>query len=387
MRIAYVCADPGVPVFGSKGASIHVQEVVRVLQDRGARVELFATRMGGQAPPDLAGVPVRQLPPAGWGELAARERAALAANRDLRAALRRAGPYDLVYERYSLWSFAGMEYARTTGSPGLLEVNAPLLEEQARHRGLVDRAGAERVAIRAFEAATLLLAVSGDVAAYLESYPATWGRVQVVPNGVNPRRFRPGLAPAWPGNQDEFTVGFVGSLKPWHGLETLVEAFAALHAAEPNVRLLIVGDGPQRASLEADLAVRGLLAATHFSGAVDPGQVPAWLASMDVAVAPYPDIPRFYFSPLKVFEYMAAGVPVVASRIGQLAQVIEDGVTGLLCPPGDPEALAAALGRLRAGPELRHRLGRAARATVLRHHTWDAVAGRILKMAGVEVPS
>jgi glycosyltransferase involved in cell wall biosynthesis len=104
---------------------------------------------------------------------------------------------------------------------------------------------------------------------------------------------------------------------------------------------------------------------------------------MDVAAAPYPPLAHFYFSPLKVYEYMAAGLPVVASRIGQLAELVAEGVNGLLCQPGDPAALAAALGRLRAEPELRNRLGRAARATVLRKHTWDAVARRILRLAGL----
>jgi glycosyltransferase involved in cell wall biosynthesis len=103
---------------------------------------------------------------------------------------------------------------------------------------------------------------------------------------------------------------------------------------------------------------------------------------MDVAVAPYPNQPRFYFSPMKVFEYMAAGRAVVASRIGQLAGLIEDGGTGVLCPPGDPVALAAALERLRSDPALRARLGRAARAAVLRDHSWEAVARRILQLAG-----
>jgi glycosyltransferase involved in cell wall biosynthesis len=111
------------------------------------------------------------------------------------------------------------------------------------------------------------------------------------------------------------------------------------------------------------------------------------LASMDVAVAPYPRRSSFYFSPLKVYEYMAASRPVVASRIGQLANLIEDGVNGLLCPAGDPVTLAAALARLRREPELRARLGRAARATVLKHHTWETVARRILHLASLKPTS
>src|SRR5262249_19526710 len=274
-----------------------------------------------------------------------------------------------------------IERARSAGLPGLLEVNAPLIDEQAHHRGLVDRAGAARVAQRVFAAASALLAVSAEVAAYLERYPATHGRVHVVPNGVDPARFPGDLAAARPGRAGMFTVGFVGSLKPWHGLPMLVEAFAELHRREPNTHLLIVGDGPERASLEAALAARGLRDAAHFAGAVAPTSVPELLACVDAAVAPYPHRSQFYFSPLKVYEYMAAGRAVVTSQIGQLDALIRDGVNGLLCPPGDPVALADALDRLRRQPELRERLGHAARATVLRNHTWDMVVHQILCLA------
>jgi glycosyltransferase involved in cell wall biosynthesis len=373
-----------VPVFGEKGCSVHVQEVIRALRKQGARVELFATRLGGDPPPDLEAVRLHKLPALPKGDLAARERAALAANRDLRIALEREGRFDLVYERYSLWSFAAMAYARARDMPGLLEVNAPLIEEQSTHRGLVNRASAERVAQQVFDAATVLIAVSEEIAAYLDGCPATMGRVHVVPNGVNPDRFPLDLEPSCPAHAGTFTVGFVGTLKPWHGLSVLVEAFALLCRDAPNSHLLVVGDGPERERLEADLLACKVHEAAYFTGAVAPGQVPGLLASMDVAVAPYPRQSPFYFSPLKVYEYMASGRAVAVSRVGQLVDLIEDGVNGLLCPPGDPVALATALHRLRREPELRACLGRAARADVMQSHTWQSVAERILRLAHLE---
>src|SRR5207245_2286466 len=134
MRIAYVCADPGVPVFGRKGCSVHVQEMLRALQGHGAGVDLFAARVD----------------------------------------------------------------AAPAGVPGLLEVNAPLIEEQAAYRGLRDAAGADRVAARAFRAASVLLAVSAEVAAWLERRGVARGRVHVIPNGVDAERFRPDVRPAAP---------------------------------------------------------------------------------------------------------------------------------------------------------------------------------------------
>jgi glycosyltransferase involved in cell wall biosynthesis len=347
----------------------------------GMEVDLFAARPEGTPPPGLEGVSLHALPAVGGSDRAAREQAALAANHVLGTALEREGPFDLVYERYALWSFAGMEYARTANVPGLLEVNAPLIEEQAQHRVLVDRDGALRVAERAFAAAGLLIAVSDEVKSYLQQYAGAAGRTHVIPNGVNPDRFPRGLAPSLPGPAGTFTVGFVGTLKPWHGLAALAEAFAFFHRGAPNSRLLIVGDGPEREPLLDDLSARGLGAVTHFTGSVAPGDIPGLLASMDVGVAPYPFLPGFYFSPLKVYEYMAAGLAVVASRIGQLADLIEHEANGLLCPPGDAIALAGALDRLHRDSAWRQRLGQAARATVQGEYTWEKVVQRILGLA------
>jgi glycosyltransferase involved in cell wall biosynthesis len=382
-RIAYICADPGVPVFGRKGCSIHVQEILRALRRQGARVDLFAVRFDSAPPEDLREVRIHALPCPNGRDLAGRERACQQANTTLADMLRDNGPFDFVYERFSLWSFAGMLSARASGVPGLLEVNAPLIEEQAAHRGLADRAAAERIAQRALNDASALLAVSDAVAQWLRARGVRPDAVHVLPNGVDPRRFSADAAPAWHwgGETPAFTVGFVGSLKPWHGVPVLIQAFARLHNEAPNARLLIVGDGPDRGALEEHVRELHLESFVRFTGAVAPEQIPGLLAAMDVAVAPYPPLAGFYFSPLKVYEYMAAGRAVIGSRLGQLAQLIRHGDNGLLCEPGDAADLAAQLGRLRGDAAMRARLGAAARKTILEHHTWDHVASRIQALA------
>ena len=193
MRVASVCADPGVPVFGRKGASVHVQEILRVLLARGAEVDLFCRRTGGGPEGTLDRVRVHELPLRPADDVAARELACLHGDSALAAGLHDAGPVDLVYERYSLWSRAGMTHARATGVPGVLEVNAPLVEEQAKHRGLVHEEEARAVVTDAARAATVVVAVSAPVADWVRR---TTGETDVLvqPNGVDVERIRP--APA-----------------------------------------------------------------------------------------------------------------------------------------------------------------------------------------------
>ena len=378
--VAYVSTDQGVPVFGAKGCSVHVQEGLRAFQALGSSPILFTTRLGGPPPADLARVPVVSLPRRAEQATAAREKTALAANDALPAVLSQHGPFNVLYERYALWSYGALEWAQAQGIPAVLEVNAPLLEEQAQHRELVDVEGARAASRRAFASADVLVAVSQQVADWLGGFEEAQGRIHVLPNGVDPRRFRPDRMPAWTSPEGAFVVGFVGTLKPWHGLPVLAEAFVRLNAQCPDALLLIVGDGPERAALEEQLCACG--EAVHFAGAVSPDHVPHWLTSMHVAVAPYAEAEECYFSPLKLFEYMAAGLPVVASRAGQLANVIRDGATGLLVPPSDAGALADALAALHRDPVLRARLGTTARATVLGQHTWTHVFEQVLTITG-----
>lgn len=370
-RIAFVCTDPGVPVFGRKGCSIHVQAVVRELVCRGDDVTLVAASLGGARPADLRSVEVIELGRPRSDTLAARERALRVADGRVAEVLDRAGPFDLVYERFALWATTGMRWAARAVVPSVLEVNALLVDEQLHHRGLVDVAGARECAAESLAAAGVAVCVSEPIRDWVASVaPAT--PALVLPNGVDPRRF-----PVTPEPPGPFTVGFVGTLKPWHGVDTLVRAVATLG----DVHLRVVGDGPEGEGLR-ELAQRlGLADRVVFTGAVDPASLPAELARVHVAAAPYPE-PDGYFSPLKVFEYLAAGRPVVASRSGQLREVLTHGHDALLVPPGDQGALVAALARLRDDPVERARLAQAARRTASRH-TWTAVVARSLEAAGL----
>jgi len=155
----------------------------------GARIRLFSSSTDGSRETIPKEIEIHQLRDWPSNVPAGADSVVEAANDSLRTTLEGDGPFDLVYERYALWSFAGMEYALSTNTPGLLEVNSPLIEEEARYRELRNRPAAEVVARRAFRASKGIVAVSNGVAAYLAQYPEASGKVHVVPNGVNPARF------------------------------------------------------------------------------------------------------------------------------------------------------------------------------------------------------
>lgn len=406
MRIAYLCTDFGIPIHGSKGASIHVRELSRALQANGHEVQIVAARAGGPAPAGYD-VPVHEIALAGSdkllhdllrddpaaGDAVAREVRSMlyAATLRQQASTRlRAFAPDAMYERYSLHGTAGLDLAHELGIPLILEVNAPLSAEQAAHRGLAYARTARAVEWAIVRGADQVVAVSAALRDWLVSLGVAPGRVTVVPNGVDGDRFAAGererdatrthlgIPAGTP------VAGFVGTLKAWHGTETLIHAVAELHqrpAAGPAPHLLIVGEGPQRAALQTLADSTGIAHAVTFTGAVAHELIPAHIAAMDVAVAPYDDAPDFYFSPLKLFEYMAAGRPVVAAAIGQITECVRHQETGLLYPPGDTAALAAAIAAVLGDPVRAAALGRAGQAEVRERRSWRGNARVVTDLA------
>lgn len=379
MRLAYVCLDPGVPVFGRKGCSVHCQEVIRALQHRGYEVEVFATRLGNDVPADLQGVTTHRLVEKLDRDPAAREQMLIDLNAVVEARLSETGPFDMIYERYSLWSYAAMEFANRGGIPGILEVNSPLIDEQLNYRALMNEAQARRTSEKCFRFASSVITVSDQVADQIcENYPVR-SKTTTIPNGVNCEKFS-AMSNSAACDAGVVSIGFVGTLKPWHGVSILLEAFSAVHAENPNVSLTIVGDGPEKEALQQQLMgfTAGAQQAVTWSGAIPHAEISQVLSGFDIAVAPYPAISDFYFSPLKILEYMASGRSVVASRIGQIKDLVQHDVTGRLVEPGCPVDLAEALLALVKDPETRRNLGSAASQYVRANHSWHEVVDQIL---------
>ncbi len=398
MRIAYLLADLGIPLGGSKGASVHARAITEAIAALGHEVVCFAARAhtgaDGTSPlvsrsvsldPVLAEF-VESLSLAARSprrrDLRRREMAGLCLNDPFRRAVEEEHgrrPFGLLLERYSLWSLAGARLSRDLGIPLLLEVNAPLPEEERRYRLLALGSVARAVRRSIFREAAGIVAVSREVADGAVREGADASRVEVVPNGFDPALFRPPAAPERRGAP--FVIGFLGSLKPWHGIDVLCSAFALLAREDPAARLLLVGDGPLRAWVEAFGARAGLGDRIELTGFVAHGEVPAQLRRFDVAVAPYANADGFYFSPLKIFEYMASGLPIVASGLGQIVEVLEDRRTALLVPPGNGSALAGAIRELRSRPALRRRLGRAAARAARGRYRWRDTAMKVMRLA------
>ena len=379
MRVLCLSQDLGIPFEGPKGASAHLRSVVSGFRDAGHQVTVHS-------PAIEAGDEIRRavpLPALGDGlssrvpKRVARALSHIWANAGVEAALEHAVAGerpDLVYERYGPFAVAGGIVARRHGIPHLLEVNAPLAREGALYRNQALGEAAAALEASAFDTAGAVLAVSRELKDELVADGVAAGRIHVMPNGFDTARFRPAALREGP----PVTFGFVGGLRPWHGIADMAEAFRRV-ARRTDCRLLVIGQGPEEERLHA--LAEELPGRVELTGAVDHDEVPAALARMDVALAPYPALERFYYSPLKLLEYMGAGRAIIASRIGQVGELVTDGETGLTVPPGDVEALADAMLRLAADPTLRASLGARAAEVAHREHGWDTRIARIIEIA------
>jgi glycosyltransferase involved in cell wall biosynthesis len=409
MKILYLCPDLGIPVLGHKGASVHVRELTGAFKRAGHRITL-AAQLLNKSPwetPAAFDMPLLQIRPtvgASGAVQAFKEfNETLGAENSLPGELRRIlynkelaedlkrrfenDPPDFIYERASIFATAGISLARHFKVPHILELNAPLAQEQSVYRttGFGDLAAqAERWTLNQTDA---VLVVSSELRKHVLSLGVRPERIHIVPNGVDPAQFKPGkpdskLRRKWKLNGAP-VLGFVGGLRPWHGVEILPDLLARLNKSKRPIQLVIAGDGQLRSGLERQFKQRELLDHITFTGALPHEQLPGIIQQFDIALAPYPKHTHdFYFSPLKLFEYMACGIPVVAANLGQITEVISDGKTGLLYEPGQLDALANRCEKLLGDSRLRARIGAAAAAVIRREFTWDKNAARVAELAG-----
>ncbi len=307
-----IVAAPGIPVRGPSGASAHVRGVAAALRPDAVVAAREVDHRGAHgevhAPVVAVGVP-------GWPSWLERYREyteVWASRRVARAAVRLAP--SLLWERHSLFSDAGWKVHAATGAPWILEVNAPPVAERLRYESVRLRAWAEAWERDVLTAAPRVLAVSAWLADWLRSLGCR--DVRHVPNGVVPRRGDRDGARRALGLDGRFVVGFLGSMKPWHGVDRL----PALLDALPEATGLVVGDGP--------------VPVTHprlvRAGQVSEERVADLVGAMDVGLAPYAADAPPWFCPLKILAYRAQGTPTVATDTGDCGALV--GEAGTVVP-------------------------------------------------------
>ncbi len=288
--------------------------------------------------------------------------------------------YDVLHERCGLFGMGGLWASRRLRIPFALDVEADLIKElsllgtplrgfQKWYAALVFR--------RTLEAATAISSISQVLKdALVAQWGVAPGKIFVIPNGVDTERFKPSQPceslKTSLGIKDEVVVTFVGGFYPWHGIEMLIDAFREAVGEATNVKLLLVGDGFLMPVILEKIAQNNLAGSVILTGQVEHRAVPEYLSISDICVAPYPELDsHIWFSPMKVYEYMAAGKAILASGTGQISDVIQHGLTGLLVESGNVEQLSKALVELIRDPALRDRLGRNARQQAVEQHSWD----------------
>ncbi len=364
------------------GQSTHIDEMIAGLRAHGHEVRVSSPQVAGQN--QSGGSP-------GWvGQLKARmprkiyELAELAysvlAYQKLCAAIRQDRP-DGIYERYNLYLLAGVWAKKRFGLPLILEVNAPMAQERRQYGGLSWPRLADWAERYVWQHADVLVPVTQVLADYMVSQGIDSARIRVIPNGINEDQYKDLPSPAQAkqklGLEGRLVIGFTGFVREWDRLDRIM-VWIAHTAAQHNVHLLVIGDGPARSGIEACAVRLGVADRLTFTGAVPREQVPALSVAFDIALqtALVP-----YASPLCLFEYLALGKAIVAPDQANHHEILNPGVDALLYDPLDDSALERALDAFCQDKVLRLRMGAAAQQLISRRQlTWRQHARKVVKL-------
>jgi len=249
--------------------------------------------------------------------------------------------------------------------------------KKKEHRKLINENAALNIAKRNFNNSPVLTVVSEPIKEYVRNFLHTDKKIYVVPNGVNTDKFKNTQKPNFDYIGDKFVIGFVGSLKKWHGVSMLIDAFDLFLKDNPESILLIIGDSKERKILTQQINKKELSNSVILTGSVEHSQIPGYLSVINIAVAPYLDQDNFYFSPLKIYEYMAAGLTVLASDLKQIKTIINDLENGKLFSTGDVNSLYENLQWLKDNPDLCEKLGTEGAKSV-EDNSWDAITKKVV---------
>jgi glycosyltransferase involved in cell wall biosynthesis len=360
------------------GQSVHLEELIAALREVGHEVRLvgpssFAEAKLGHEPAFIAAM--KKLIPKFIYEL-------LEIGYNIPAFFRlvyegSSFQPDFVYERYNLYLLAGIWFKRLKGVPLLLEVNAPLAHERASFGGLGLVALARSLERLVWRQADFVLPVTGVLADEIRAAGVPEARIAVIPNGTDVEKFDAGDPKRTKEAlhlERKTVLGFTGFVRDWHGLDRVLILLAQDQVPD-NLHFMIVGDGPEIPALKALAIELGVADRVTYAGLVTRDHIASHVSAFDIAL-----LPKCveYCSPLKLFEYMAAGKAIVAPDQANVREILRDGISGLLFPPDNTSVMETAVVRLAKDEELRSRLGRAARAVIAeRGLTWRNNALRV----------
>jgi len=371
---------------GPGGASVRTLEIASQLVRMGHQVDVVADSTRDQAGKEvISGVKIRRLRLSILGGSVP-----ILAARKVFSFLRR--DYDIVIERFSAFGGTGIPVSLVKDIPLVLEVGSPHTEEILWRYGLRNPVkgllrGWRRLQFRLSD--SLLAGASSVIPKLSRDKFAPMGA------GVNVDLFQAGLASSdrvrklrWTYDlEDKTVVVFCGSFRPWDGTHRLAEIADRTVRHNDKVRFLLVGTGEPIEDLKRELVLRGVDRYVVFAGSQPYHEIPYFLASADIAIAPF-DADHyfplqqfgFYLTPIKVLEYMAVGLPVVAFDYDYVRKMVGEDERGVLVAPGNIGAMTDALLSLSADVPRRHELGRHARAFVEREHTWQDEASRMERL-------
>jgi len=289
-------------------------------------------------------------------------------------------PEAVLYERHAYFMFMGVLLGNWLKRPVVLEVNE--LAGFTRARGLILERLARRIDAWMFTRASHILCVSRVLADEAKRRGARSETVHVLPNAIDPNRFRsprpePSLRSCL-GLEGSIVIGHVGLFYRWDRLDVLIEVARSIRDRHPEIKVLLVGDGPELENVKQTAFRLGMEREVIFLGPVPRDDVPKYIEAMDICVLPDSNA---FGSPIALFEFMAMGKACVVPDLGPMRDVIEDNATGMMFPHRDYPALEKTLLRLIEDSGLRLRIGARAKDAVFSRHTWAANARFVVQLA------
>jgi glycosyltransferase involved in cell wall biosynthesis len=377
MKILYCSGNILVTTQMGGGASSQILGFVSALRKAGHQVDI---ELSGDAKiyPHIRTTKwlnwVRYKMPLSW---LAYEALQILNNRKIRKRLKKINlaDYDLLWQRYELFTTAYAEAAHAAGIPNVFFIDAPLIMEREMYARLWLKKAALQALKRNACLADRVIAISDATAEYVvEKVGNPSLQVHILPNGfsnhiidANPETVQQ-VKQLYFGDFVGKVIGFIGSPMVWHHLDYLIKAAHRLNQVRHDFRVLIIGEGPDSANQKKLVADLGLPEIVKFSGTVPFAEIAAHLHALDIGVIPDSNS---YFSPMKITEYMACGLAVVAPDLPSITRFCTNEEDALLFPKGDTELFYQCLLRLLDSPALVDSLGEKARTRALSSYSWS----------------